>query len=303
VGTSLRTAIEELSQTQQVAVLIDRRIDPGQKLQLTLKNTPMESVLQTVAEHCHAGISPLGAIVYFGPSESAARLRSVAAALEKATRRLPMSAQHKLFQSKPFAWNDLATPRDLLTQLSRQGGIEIIGLDRIPHDLWAAADWPPAPLIHRLTLVAVQYDLTFHLAADGSQWELVPIPDDLPVAANPSETSSKGKASSISSNTSSSNMSRSKSSTAANIELLQIRRMTVQDEPLGPVLRQLAERLNLELHIDETAIQSAGISLDRRVSMQVENATVDMLFRELLRSTGLTFSRHQSVVEIVPAEK
>jgi hypothetical protein len=267
-------------------------------LQLTLKDAPMESVLQTIAERCHAGISSLGAIVYFGPPAAAARLRAVAAMLEKTTRRLPTSVRQKLLQAKPFAWNDLATPRDLLAQLGRQGGIEIVGIDRVPHDLWAAADLPATSLIDRLTLVAVQFDLTFHLAADGSQWELIPIPEDLPAAATSSMTSPIRKTTAASSNTPS-----SKSSTSPNIELIRIRRMTVQDEPLGPVLRQLAERLNLEWHLDETAIRSAGILLDQRVSMKVENATVDDLFRALLRSTGLTFSRRQNVVEIVPAKK
>ena len=78
--------------------------------------------------------------------------------------------------------------------------------------------------------------------------------------------------------------------------------MSVQAEPLGPVLRQLADRLGLELKIDEKTLAAEGISLDQRVSVTVENATVDELLRRILKSTGLTFHRRQKLVEIVPAK-
>ena len=86
------------------------------------------------------------------------------------------------------------------------------------------------------------------------------------------------------------------------MDRVRIQRMSVQAEPLGPVLRQLADRLGLELRIDEQAIAAAGISLDQRVSVKVENASVDELLRQLLKSTGLTFHRRQKVVEIIPGE-
>jgi len=59
-GNPLRAAITSLSQAQQVAILIDRRVDPGQKLELTLKDVPMESALQTIADRCGLGVSRLG---------------------------------------------------------------------------------------------------------------------------------------------------------------------------------------------------------------------------------------------------
>ena len=42
---------------------------------------------------------------------------------------------------------------------------------------------------------------------------------------------------------------------------------------------------------------------DQRVSLTVENATVDEVFRKLLERTGLTFRRFQNVVEIRPAQE
>jgi len=79
-----------------------------------------------------------------------------------------------------------------------------------------------------------------------------------------------------------------------------IHRLAIREKPLGPVLKELAKQLDLELRMDEEAIRAAGISLDQRVSITVENVGVDALFRQLLQSTGLTFHRDRQVVEIVP---
>jgi len=82
------------------------------------------------------------------------------------------------------------------------------------------------------------------------------------------------------------------------VQQVRIQRLTIRDEPLGAVIRQLADRLGLELRMDAEAIAAAGVSLDRRVSLTIENATVDDLFHQLLDPTGLYFDRRHRVLEI-----
>jgi hypothetical protein len=286
----LRPAVASLSRAQRVAILIDRRVDPGQKLSLNLQNVPLQTVLQSIAERCGLGISRLGAVVYLGPPSAAQRLRPIAAALERAVRQLPAASQRKFFQSKPLVWEDLATPRDLLQQLGRQNGIQMVGLERLPHDLWAAADLPPLSLVERLTLIAAQFDETFKIAAGGARLDLAPVPESLASLPADRQAISTGPTS-----------TKRAAEPATNLERIRIQRLSVRAEPLGPVLRQLAQRLGLELKLDEQAIQRAGISLDQRVSVLVENVTIDELLRQLLKSTGLSFRRRQNVLEILPA--
>ena len=85
----LRDAMTSLSRAQRVAILIDRRVDPGQRLSLSLQNVPLESVLQTVAARCGLGLGRLGPIVYLAPPAAATRLRPLAMALDRAVRQLP----------------------------------------------------------------------------------------------------------------------------------------------------------------------------------------------------------------------
>ena len=287
-GNPLRAALQGLAEAQRVAILVDRRIDPGRKLDLTIQNAPLQSALQTIADRCGLGVSRLGDVVYFGPASCAARLRPIEAALQQRVRQLPKPIQRKFSRSKALAWDDLATPRDLLAGLARQNGLEISGLDRVPHDLWAAADLPPLSLVDRLTLIAAQFDLTLTVDDDGTHLELVPVPDDLPEATKPFAGITPPR--------------HRPKRPAVNIERLRIQRISVQNEQLGPVLRQLADRLGLELKIDEKALQAAGVSLDQRITMTAENVSVDELFQKVLKSTGLEAHRRRKVLEIVPAK-
>lgn len=290
----LRKALESLSRAQKVAILLDRRVDPGQKVDLSVRATPLESVLQLIARHRELGVCRLGAVVYLGPPQAASRLRALAALREEDVRRLPPAAGRKFLQLKALAWEELAVPRDLLAQLGRENRLEIAGLNRVPHDLWPAADLPPMSLVDRLTLIAIQFDLTFEIAADGASLTLAPIPDNL---AGTSQRPENVVAPQPPPKT-----KRPPREPAGGPGKIRVDRMSVQQQPVGAVLKQLAERLKLDLRIDYKAIEEAGISLDQRVSATVENVTIDELFREVLKTTRLTFRRTQKVIEIGPAK-
>lgn len=290
---ALRGALQGLAETQRVAILLDRRVDPGQSVDLTIKGQPMQVALHTIAQRCGLGLARLDAVVYLGPPPAAKQLRPVANTLRQSVGQLPLATKRKFFRLAAMDWPDLSTPRDLLSQLARQNGLQLAGLDRVPHDLWAAADLPPLSLVDRLSLIAIQFDLTFKVTADGARIELVPVPKALRLPADDGRPFSA-----LSHSTAEPTTARRRT----NLETLRIKRVSVQAKPLEPVLRQLADRLGFELRIDEKAVRDAGVSLDQRVTVTVENVSVDELLRQLLQSTGLKFQRRQAVVEILPVE-
>ena len=341
----LRLALDGLSRSQDVAIVLDRRVDPGRKLSLSVSDVALETLLQTVAQQCGLDMAQFGSVIYLGPPNSASRLSALVASREKGLRNMPATAARVYRQSRAMAWDSLAEPRNLLADLASDNQLDIAGLDRVPHDLWPALELPSMSLLERLTLIANQFDLTFDIAPKGREITLTPIPDDLdnPERNLPSsEAISQSPTQSPPTKRSSSNVSdkslskpsgakthegRSASSSApakssataadrskktppslsaggpsADIDQMRIERLAVREQPIGPVLRQLTERLKLDLQIDEKALAEAGISLDQRVSVTVENVTVDDLFRALLKSTKLTFRRTQKTIAVVPAD-
>jgi len=285
-GVPLRQAVSSLSHVQRVAVLIDRRVDPGQELDLKLDGLPLDRVFREIAAARGLDVSWVGPVAYMGPTQAAARVRTLAELRRKETRSLPAIAARKLLSPKRIQWDDFATPRDLLAQLSLESGVEISGLDQVPHDLWAAADLPPLSLVDRLTLIAGQFDLTFQIAADGSAVALVPVPDDLPIAHGRPGGSERAQLAGPSHGRQGE------------------KRYTVREGKgqLGPLLEQLASRLDVTLRIDHEALQQAGISLEQPVSFSVENATFAELFDAVLAPAGCTFRREGDVIEIRPAK-
>ena len=78
--------------------------------------------------------------------------------------------------------------------------------------------------------------------------------------------------------------------------------MTVENQPLDKVLDHLAKRWKLDLRIDEPSLGRAGKSIDRRVSLRVQNVTVPELLEALLKPEGLTFRLQGHTLVVFAAE-
>ncbi|MGD0383049.1 MAG: STN domain-containing protein [Thermoguttaceae bacterium] len=325
----LRQALESLARNKKVAVLIDRRVDPSRKIDISLHQTPLKEVLETIAQKCNLGISMVGPAAYFAPPEVARRVRTLVALRQEDVRRLAPAAAKRFFNQKSMAWDDFAQPRELLEKLGTENGIRIEALDQIPHDLWAAADLPPLELIERITLIAGQYDLTFQVSADGNRLTLLPVPEHVElVRTYPAGRQAQATAKNYAALAPQAQIQikgdkivvvgmiedhqrisaphrpaeRNTAKSADTDFTLKQYTLTIVEQPIGPLLEQLGPQLNLELKIDDNAIRQAGVSLDQRVSFSVKDATVDELLRAALQQTGLKFVRRGNVVQIEPSQ-
>jgi hypothetical protein len=325
----LRDALGSFARVQNVAVMIDRRVDPSRKITLTLKQSTVGEALAAMAMTGEMGATLAGPVAYFGPPEAVAKLRTLIFLREEEARKMPPVAAKMFFQTKPLAWPDFSQPREILQRLGRENKLAISGLEKIPYDLWAAADLPPMTLVERLSLIAFQYDLTFAIALAGKKIELVPLPADIRLersyagGTKPRETAKRfaelapkaeievagekvlvkamlddheriNAPSQPTGHTSPKNADSN----------LDDKRFTLKlsEQPIGPLLKQLAKQIGLQLQMDESALQRAGVSLDQRVSFQVEDATVDGLLQAVIKETPLKY-RRQGKVLIVEALK
>ena len=331
----LGTALRSLSQIQDVAVLLDRRVDPGQEINLSLPGVPLEGAMRQMAESRKLGVTMLGPVAYFGPPGVTSRLRTIAAMRREAIDKLPAALKRKFLIPRSMAWHDFATPRGLLEDLAAEEGLELFALELVPHDLWAGAKLAPAALCDRLTLILVQFDLTFQVAADGRRIKLVPLPDDVslvrsyPAGSQPSLTGEKLAALAPDARVKvvgdkvwvkglledheritapartpvrhTDRPGESSRLTGGNLANKRFT-LTAENQPIGALLKQLAAGLGLELRIDYQALREAGVSMEAPVSFSVEKATVDGLLRAAIKSMPLRYRRVNNVVEIGPLE-
>ncbi len=329
-GGPLREGLYQLGRTQEVAVLLDRRIDPGQELDVVLSQVPLGQAFRRIAEAGNMGVAQLGPLFYFGPEPAAARLRTLAAMKRDELQRLPRDVALRLAQSRRWRWDDLATPRELLGTLAKEGRFALEGMEQVPHDLWAGAELPPLALLDRLAVIAIQFDLTFSAASDGAAMRLVPIPSEVavvrryPGGAQPAATAAKlaefapGAEVRISGSdvyvkgtveeheqiSAARSPPRAEPGRAVVDDVVHTRidRLTVENVAVGAVLKRIASQLNLELKYDHAALGRAGASLNREISIHAEGISLDQLLAEIGGAAGLAIRREGRIVEVRPKE-
>lgn len=172
----IRDALRNLSTNQRLAIWLDRRVDPGTKLQFELEDLPLGITLDQLCEKYKLGRSAVGPVIYFGPRATAEKLATLAAVKRQQVGR--QSASTRARWSRAVAWSvpQLAEPRELVRELVQESGATLQNPEAIPHDLWPAIPLPPLTLADRLTLVLAGFDLTFEQSTDGSMIRLVSMP-------------------------------------------------------------------------------------------------------------------------------
>lgn len=318
----LRQGLADLARSQHIALLLDRRVDPGRPLELHLDNVPVELAFERLARSQQLGLSWFGPLVYFGPQPAARRLRTLAALREDELKQLPAAKRAPFLRTQPWQWDELAEPRALVEQLAKEARVEIAGGEQIPHDLWPAAELPPLSWIERLSLVANQFELTFRFEDEGRKIALLGVPAvvvlerSYAAGRNPQSLAERWKRQAPEAEIEVAGDKVVVRGRAEDHEALtaakprspapagggtEVYTLAVRNQPLRPVLDELKQRLGLELHIDLDALKRAQISLESRVTFSVEQATLDELFAAALEPAGLTFRRRDKTLDIFPA--
>ncbi|MBC7820971.1 MAG: hypothetical protein IAG10_29145 [Planctomycetaceae bacterium] len=188
-GDSIRQALQQITESNHVSIVLDRRIDPTQSVSLTVPSTPLRDVIAALARTVDAGIVVVGNVVYVGPTESAKKLRTLielrnadlsklASAAVKNTEKSPWrNPSVSLAQKRTFPWKDFDRPRDILKQVAEKLKIEVDGLEKLPHDLWAGSSLTQVTATEALSLLLIQFGATFEFVPDRAVIRIVPIPN------------------------------------------------------------------------------------------------------------------------------
>ncbi len=310
-GDSLRDALQELSQTKKVSILLDRRIDPTQELKLSRANIALRDLIAAVADSVGAGSTVVGNVVYVGPKPSAERLplliklrsqeltqlaavKSATANKDSKEAKSPWQTRAgKLKEQHTLSWADFDQPRELLHQLETQHQFEIEQLDQVSHDLWVGNSLPHVNTIEGLSLVLIQFGSTFQFVPDRRAIRIVPLRDEeaiveilkqprsgstiRPPLKKPATKSDKSELSPL---------SRKHSLTVKNASLLEV--------------MKTFEGTGVRFDYNREQLETAKISLDQKVDIDVKGITAEAIFRQLLEPLELEVSAEGNTLRLSP---
>jgi len=170
-GSSLRKVVSELQRSIRVPIVVDRRIDPDQRVTIRTDYVTCRTTLVTLAGEVDARASFGHGYVYIGPPRSATLLQTRVELLEEGVRQLRTQMDPEMYRRLTTrfdgSWSRLSRPRNLLQKRADELGLSVAAAQEIPHDLWNAARLPSITFADFATLILTQFDLELSVAATG----------------------------------------------------------------------------------------------------------------------------------------
>ena len=321
---SIRHIVRRSQELWQVAIVLDRRIDPSSELEVSVINRPVREVLDALARPVTAGTSVVGNAVYIGPASDAHVLRTLVHLRdreldEKVTGKNKAARIAWLRRESTIRFEDLASPRDVLAEIARRWKLDIKPNDVIPHDLWAGAELPRVTAVEALSLVLIQYGMTFQWTHGATAIRILPprrpvslsgrfpakggraaaaaalVGKELPGVtvkrAGAGEVEVRGTFEEL--QVARALIERGRrpagSTTSSSYPPLSRRRFTlkVARARAADVMKQL-EQTGVRFEYDAKAFETAGVRFDQVVSLDVRQVTARVFFERLFGPLGLT---------------
>lgn len=319
----LREGVSSFSQSVGIAVFLDRRLDPGQNVSLTVRDQPAEQLLRQLAEQVQGGISIIGPVVYLGPAETANKLSTLAVLRRQEIASLPNETKARLLKTRAWSWEELAEPRALVDELGQEAGITIANPQLVPHDVWTSANLPSLAWIDRLTLVLAGFGLTYEFDGSGAMVRLVPIPEEVLVEKT---YTPRGEPASLVAQLRRIVPGAKVRAEASNLVVAAVQddhdkierllsgqsvrtqksgkaekrySLTVENQSAGSVVKTVATQLGKEMKYDPQVVEK----LKTNVSFVVKDVTLEELLVKTLEPLGLDYRVGDTALEVVPAEK
>lgn len=321
----LRAALGRLSRNFKMAIVLDRRIDPEQRVKFEINKVCADEAFKRLASQLKIGVCYVGSVVYFGPTATTNKLATLAAVKRNEALRLPDAAKRKMLATQAWQWDELATPRDLVQQLLERGGLtaDEAALRKIPHDLWPAVRLPTLSVADRLTIVLAGFDLTYEVEPATPRVKFVPVPDQVMYEHS---YSVKGDARGVAANVSRRIPAVKVTPRAGTIHVSGLFEdhemvekllrgepahrvvakegedrftLTIENKQFEGLARALGQKLMLEVEFDP----QLNAELQKLVSLEVQDGTLDQLLQALTKPAGVSYKLQNKTVRFFPAGK
>ncbi len=92
-GVPLRAILRRLSHERQIAILLDRRVDPEQELQVETGDRPLRAAVNEIAQTTQLGVTQVGNCLIVAPSVPVLRLRTLIALRDRELERAAVGTE------------------------------------------------------------------------------------------------------------------------------------------------------------------------------------------------------------------
>ncbi len=274
-GVPLRVWTTRATELAGRPVILDRRIDPDLPVTLVARGEPLREILDRIAHDAGAAVDELESTIRIVPKAVAGR-----AALADHDRRLrvartPLDLRRRLVATEPWTWTTAARPRGLVADLAAEAGLDLEGIDTIPHDHFPAAELPGLSLAERFDLVLAHFDR--RMIWDGRSGKpdgrIVAIDAEIAAPAHTAMTKPRP---------------RPTAKPARTVKVRDEFTLTLE-APLDQALAAITHQLDLELNLDVASLAARGIAPGEIVRVNVVKTSRDGLFDAILGPVGLAW--------------
>lgn len=322
-GVELRDRLASLQQAGLGDLLLDRRVDPHTELGGSQPGALGDALRTPLAAH-GLGVTEVGGLLYVGPAEEVANLRTQAALAQQRLSKFDAASRAAMRRVDSLSWPRLTEPRELIESLLAGHGLRLANPDRLPHDVWPAGRLPAMPLSDRLTLLLAGFDLAWAPTSERGVVQLVPAerrptltksyrvrgrgrwaPEAFQAAFPAAEVEQRGATLELTGRVEAHEglaaMLRGdrpappRSESPAGEQRLTL---AVRSQPARAVLEKIATALKLSLEYDESQRRKLLESLDQRIDLSVSQATPAELLAEIARQAGVSIKLEGSAVRV-----
>ena len=327
--------LQRISQVQQIAILIDRRIDPTQKVEVAIAAEYFDEGIREFVKQADCEMSVVADTIFVGPPETALYLKTrIELARDEfdEIEDLSPKRQFKLLRRYELSWDAVSSPQEIIAKQADRYNIRIINLEMIPHDLWVSGTIAYPNFIEGSLMILSQYGLSFEWI-DANQIRIVnQIPDvginqghkPKGMTLNEAITLTNQKFPKLNAREYRNSLlftgtvedheavailigekqSLRQKPVASTSDSLRDVRFTFKmvEKPFGSLMATLKVQ-GIEVRYDAKEIQTANIDLGKIISLELNEATIHQLLEKSCEKVGLSYRLDGDVIELVVPEE
>lgn len=304
----LHSQLHALSRNLQIAILLDRRVDPSQLVDRQDRDLTFEQFLWALAAKEKLAVCQVGDLFYLGPEDTALALPEDLKVLNEqlAGKDLPNKLKQKLTEKIDITVSQPFEPSKWLAEDAARAALPLLNLEEFPMDWWAPLDWPTMPRFQAYALFAASFGLSLQIEEAGLRFVKTQLPAalsrDYPWNASQNLTLAELRLqhSRLTLDLVKDKLTASGPATAFGTLERQLgsqprsapkesgeRRFTLNKTkaPRGSILATIAQQLGLKLLFPE----EARSALSERIEVDVQQVTLQELMDKVLADTSLSY--------------